>query len=124
MQRALDSMRCRYAAFTADGPRGPAFYAKPGGVKLAQLAGGGVGIFYAAPMHAWKLRSWDRFLIPKPFSTIVIGWHESITVPAQADAETIERVRLAVEDALEQTRRAVEEHIGGKLGYATRQAGR
>jgi len=49
MQGALDpngTARCNYAAFTCDGPRGPVYQAKPGGVKLAQQVGGGVGIFY------------------------------------------------------------------------------
>ncbi|HEY5253146.1 MAG TPA: DUF374 domain-containing protein, partial [Acidobacteriaceae bacterium] len=52
MQRTLEATngtRCNYAAFTSDGPRGPVYHAKPGGVKLAQQVGGGVGIFYAAP---------------------------------------------------------------------------
>ena len=73
MQRVLggeSDQRCNYAAFTTDGPRGPVYHAKPGGVKLAQQIGGGVGIFYAAPDRAWVLRSWDSFLIPKPFSTV------------------------------------------------------
>ena len=81
MQRALEATngtRCNYAAFTSDGPRGPVYHAKPGGVKLAQQVGGGVGIFYAAPDRAWTLKSWDGFLIPKPFSTIVIGWQPPV----------------------------------------------
>jgi lysophospholipid acyltransferase (LPLAT)-like uncharacterized protein len=64
-----------YCAFTADGPRGPSMVAKPGPVQLAQLTGATwIGAFYAVPDRAWILRSWDRFLIPKPFSTITITW--------------------------------------------------
>jgi lysophospholipid acyltransferase (LPLAT)-like uncharacterized protein len=33
-----------------------------------------VGTFYVLPERAWQLRSWDRFLIPKPFSRVFIGW--------------------------------------------------
>ncbi|MGH9618031.1 MAG: lysophospholipid acyltransferase family protein [Acidobacteriaceae bacterium] len=121
MQRALDGAngtRCNYAAFTSDGPRGPAYKAKPGGVKLAQQIGGGVGIFYAAPDRAWELRSWDRFLIPKPFSTIVIGWQSPVRVSSDMAGATesgdLEAVRLAVEQALERARCEVEEHIAKK----------
>lgn len=117
MQRALeaeDGTRCNYAAFTSDGPRGPVYQAKPGGAKLAQQVGGGVGIFYAAPTRAWELRSWDRFLIPKPFSTIVIGWQTPIPVSPEADNESLEMARRAVEDALERARHTVEEHIRRK----------
>ena len=120
MQRALEATngtRCNYAAFTSDGPRGPVYYAKPGGVKLAQQVGGGVGIFYAAPDRAWKLRSWDGFLIPKPFSTIVIGWQPQVPVPpagALGEGDALEAARLAVEQSLERARREVEEHIARK----------
>lgn len=62
-------------AFTADGPRGPNMIAKPGPIHLAQLTGATwIGAFHLAPERAWTLNSWDRFLIPKPFSTVTITW--------------------------------------------------
>ena len=61
-------------AITADGPKGPAMVAKPGTAQLALLVGAPVGVFYALPDRAWKLGSWDRFLIPKPFSRVVFTW--------------------------------------------------
>ncbi len=62
-------------AFTADGPRGPSMVAQPGPVQLAQLVDAPwVGAFYAVPLSAWTLRSWDRFLIPKPFSRVLFTW--------------------------------------------------
>ena len=134
MQRELDpanGTHCNYAAFTCDGPRGPVYHAKPGGVKLAQQIGGGVGIFYAAPDRAWELRSWDRFLIPKPFSTIVIGWQPPVavsTVPValatdeEQESKSWEPARLAVEQALERARHEVEEHIARKRGKAAPRA--
>lgn len=115
-----DSTRCNYAAFTADGPRGPLYHAKPGAVKLAQQMGGGVGIFYAAADRAWQLRSWDRFLIPRPFSTVVIAWETPIPVAQDADDEALEERREAVQAALERARRAVEERIQEKTGRSER----
>lgn len=114
MQSALDSAgvaSCNYAALTSDGPRGPVYKAKPGGAKLAQQVGGGVGIFYAAPDRAWELRSWDRFMIPKPFSTVVIGWQQPVPVGTNGDDDSLEAARLAVEQSLERARHTVEEHI-------------
>ena len=85
----LRNMQVAYAeghrcAFTADGPRGPVFIAKPGTAQLANSvgpmtaegnpSGTWVGCFYALPERAWELRSWDRFLIPKPFSRVVLTW--------------------------------------------------
>jgi hypothetical protein len=73
MERAFHEGR--YCAITADGPRGPAMVAKPGVTQLAQLVGEQVvGVFYVLPQRAWELRSWDRFLIPKPFSRVVVSW--------------------------------------------------
>lgn len=117
MQRALDA-KCSYAAFTSDGPRGPVYHAKPGGVMLAQQTGGGVGVFYAAPVRAWELRSWDRFLIPKPFSTVVIGWEMPVAVARGLDESSREAARIAVEKALERARHVVEQHIAAKRGLS------
>ena len=62
-------------AFTADGPRGPARVAKGGPVQLAELVGATwIGAYHAEPDKAWHLKSWDRFIIPKPFSTVTFGW--------------------------------------------------
>lgn len=64
-----------HCALTADGPRGPAMIAKPGAAQLAQLVEAPwVGTFYALPHRAWTLKTWDRFLIPKPFSKVSITW--------------------------------------------------
>ncbi len=66
------SHRC---AITADGPRGPNMIAKPGVVQLAQLVEATwIGTYYALPNRAWELNSWDRFQIPKPFSTVTFTW--------------------------------------------------
>jgi lysophospholipid acyltransferase (LPLAT)-like uncharacterized protein len=49
--------------------------AKPGVAQLAELVGATeVGVFYARPDNAWILKTWDRFPIPKPFSTVTITW--------------------------------------------------
>ncbi len=99
------------AVFTADGPRGPVYKVKPGAVKLAQLTGYAIGIFYAHPEKAWMLRSWDLFLIPKPFSRVAISWARNIEVPQSEDPMVIEAKRLEVEAALERARLNAERHF-------------
>jgi hypothetical protein len=94
MQRAY--LAGHYCAITADGPRGPAMIAKPGAAQLAQLVNTTVGTCYVYPHRAWQLRSWDRFLIPKPFSRVTVAW----TRPAPADLASVQAaldrsVRLA-----------------------------
>ncbi len=82
LQRAYQDSH--YCAITADGPRGPAQVAKPGVVQLAKLTGSTVGAFYVHPERAWQLRSWDGFLIPKPFSRVTVAW--TAQVPADLTA--------------------------------------
>ncbi len=84
-------------AITADGPRGPAMIAKPGASQLAKLTGGDVSACYAYSDRAWELKSWDRFLIPKPFSRVYITW--PAVVPS-ADA-TEPAVQAALDRAVE-----------------------
>jgi lysophospholipid acyltransferase (LPLAT)-like uncharacterized protein len=81
-------------AFTADGPRGPARVAKGGPVQLAELVGATwIGAYHAEPDKAWHLKSWDRFIIPKPFSTVTFGW------PAYVVPE-LELVQGALDEAV------------------------
>jgi lysophospholipid acyltransferase (LPLAT)-like uncharacterized protein len=90
MERAYrEGHRC---AVTADGPRGPVFVAKPGTAQLAQLVGSSVGTFYVLPLSAWELNSWDRFLIPKPFSRVILTWPKH--VPANEVTETTVQAAL------------------------------
>jgi lysophospholipid acyltransferase (LPLAT)-like uncharacterized protein len=99
------------AVFTADGPRGPLYKVKPGAVKLAQLTGYAIGIFYAHPEKAWLLRSWDHFMIPKPFSRVAISWGRQVEVPQTADSLLLEAKRLEVEEGLERARLNAEQHF-------------
>jgi lysophospholipid acyltransferase (LPLAT)-like uncharacterized protein len=75
-----------YIAITADGPRGPAQIAKPGVTQLAKLVNAPVGTVYLHADHAWVLHSWDRFMIPKPFSRVTVAW----TVPVAADQQAVQ----------------------------------
>ena len=86
-----------YCAITADGPRGPAMVAKPGITQLAKLADSTVGAFYAHPERAWQLSSWDRFLIPKPFSRVTVAWARQVPGDLSAVQSALDRaVELAV----------------------------
>jgi lysophospholipid acyltransferase (LPLAT)-like uncharacterized protein len=65
----------RICAFTADGPKGPARIAKSGPIQLAQITDAKwLGAFHAEPKSTWHLKSWDSFMIPKPFTTITFTW--------------------------------------------------
>jgi lysophospholipid acyltransferase (LPLAT)-like uncharacterized protein len=89
-----------HCAITADGPRGPAMVAKAGTAQLATLVGSDVGAFYVLPERAWVLRSWDRFLIPKPFSRVVVTWPVRVGADAGAVQGALDRSVELAEAAL------------------------
>jgi lysophospholipid acyltransferase (LPLAT)-like uncharacterized protein len=108
--RILESDRT--AIFTADGPRGPIYQTKMGPVRLANLSGASIGVFHLEPEHAWTMKSWDRFLVPKPFTRIVVSWAKSVKVPADLDPEAYEAERQKLNDALERARLRALAHFG------------
>ncbi len=65
-------------AFTPDGPRGPARMAKPGALAAARLASAAVIPVGVAASSEWRLRSWDRFTIPRPFSRVRVVYGSPI----------------------------------------------
>jgi len=102
----------RTAIFTADGPRGPIYQTKMGPIKLAQMTGRPIGSFYLLPERTWTLPSWDRFLVPKPFTRICVSWAQWVHVPADFLPEQFETKREELNAALERARLRALAHFG------------
>lgn len=102
----------RTAIFTADGPRGPIYQTKMGPIKLAQVTGAPIGAFHLEPERAWTLQSWDRFLVPKPFTRICVSWAQWTHVPADLPSENFETKREELNAALERARLLALAHFG------------
>jgi lysophospholipid acyltransferase (LPLAT)-like uncharacterized protein len=100
LQLKRDMAAGKPAAFTLDGPRGPARVAQPGAVWLAKITGNPVVPFHIESSGHWTLKSWDRTQIPKPFSTAAIAIGEPLEVPADADAVRLEAAGRALEQRL------------------------
>jgi lysophospholipid acyltransferase (LPLAT)-like uncharacterized protein len=94
----------RPVVFTADGPRGPIYQTKMGPIKLAQMTGAPIGAFHLQPRRAWIINSWDRFLVPKPFTRIVVSWAQWTHVAADLPNERLEAKRGELNAALEGAR--------------------
>jgi lysophospholipid acyltransferase (LPLAT)-like uncharacterized protein len=103
------------AIFTADGPRGPIYRTKMGPIKLAQLTGAPIGAFHLEPQHAWVINSWDRFLVPHPFTRIVVSWAQWTHVPANLPDEHFEEKREELNAAIERARLRALAHLGKAL---------
>jgi lysophospholipid acyltransferase (LPLAT)-like uncharacterized protein len=84
---------------TPDGPRGPRFKFKPGAILLAQMSGRPMLPMAYAASRAWRIK-WDRFVIPVPFSRVVIAIGPPRYVPRAIDAATLERLQGEMESEL------------------------
>jgi lysophospholipid acyltransferase (LPLAT)-like uncharacterized protein len=62
--------------------------------------------------RAWVLHSWDRCLIPKPFSTIFVRWDELLPVPVTLDDVAFETVRLEIEKRMRENQTADDMNCG------------
>jgi lysophospholipid acyltransferase (LPLAT)-like uncharacterized protein len=71
-----------HVAVTPDGPRGPAESFAPGALIAAQRSGAPIVLLRATVDRAWRLNSWDRFIIPKPFARVTIYVSEPTAVNA------------------------------------------
>ena len=63
-------------ALTPDGPRGPARSFKPGALLAAQLTGLPIVPLAAGASAAWRVGSWDRFMVPRPVSVVRVAYGE------------------------------------------------
>ena len=104
-RRALAQLRRdlragRPAAFTVDGPRGPARSVQPGAVWLSRLTGHPILPFHIEAAPCWTLGSWDGAQIPKPFARAAVVVGQPLPAPPRADDDRVEATRLALEQAL------------------------
>jgi hypothetical protein len=85
---------------TPDGPKGPRYQVKPGIVEIAKIAQRPiVPVTYGASRHR-AFASWDRFVLPYPFSRILFVWGDPLYVAADAKADAIEKTRKELEERL------------------------
>ncbi len=102
-------------AFTIDGPRGPRYVAKPGPVVLARATGAPMVAFHIALERAWVLNTWDRSLIPKPFTRGLLRISRKMYVPPESGEIDREHYHAELQAALDRVRVYAEENVG-KMG--------
>jgi lysophospholipid acyltransferase (LPLAT)-like uncharacterized protein len=88
------------AAFTLDGPRGPARVAQPGAVFLSSVTGNPIIPFHIESDRHWTMRSWDRTQVPKPWSRVGIAIGAPFVVPPETGEEGLEAARQDLERRL------------------------
>ena len=83
-----------------DGPTGPKGIVKPGLISMAQVSGAVILPVIVSVDRAWIMGSWDRFLVPKPFSKVTIEWGPPLFVPQDLDSARHEEFRAEIEKRL------------------------
>ena len=85
---------------TPDGPKGPIFEFKAGNILIARISGAPLIPLACAADRSWRLTSWDRMMVPKPFARVVIVIGEPHAVPRDTAVDGLERHRVEMEDTL------------------------
>ncbi|MBU6294062.1 MAG: lysophospholipid acyltransferase family protein [Planctomycetes bacterium] len=104
-----------HLAITPDGPRGPRREMQQGAAFLASKTGLPVVPFGVACSCAHRFGSWDRFMLPWPFSRVVLVTGQAVVVPENLDREGLEAWRQTLEAELESANRMAEDILEGKI---------
>lgn len=87
-------------AVTPDGPKGPPRRLKPGVLLAAQRSGAPLIPVAPGARRAWRLNSWDRFLVPWPLARVEVHYGEPVHVGRELDGEGLECLARQLEDEL------------------------
>jgi len=87
-------------SITIDGPRGPCYHAQAGAAMLALRLQCPIYLVNVEPASCWRLNSWDRFMIPRPFTKVEINVQRLSWRPATTDKEGREALRQRIESGL------------------------
>ena len=93
----------------ADGSRGPRCVAQPGSVQLAGITGAPIFPMTFGAKNKVVLNSWDKFVIPLPFTRCTLNFSSPISLPPKSSEQIIEEKRLELENALNQINKASDE---------------
>lgn len=85
---------------TPDGPRGPVYETSQGIVFLAQKTGAPVVPIHMEYSSCWRLKSWDRFIVPHPFARLRAIFGAPLQIGPAADASRLETERLRLQNAM------------------------
>jgi lysophospholipid acyltransferase (LPLAT)-like uncharacterized protein len=104
--------RGRVVAILPDGPRGPAFRAKPGVLALARATGRPVHTVGIAARPRLRFGSWDRAMLPLPFARVIVAYGDRVHVPKSTRAEALEARRLELERELDRLTGTLDARLG------------
>lgn len=98
-------------AIMPDGPRGPAYEIKTGTIKIAEESGVPVYPMAVGYDRFWRLNSWDRMVVPKPFAKGVVVVGEPVSVPRGLDDAGLESWKATLKERMMETLKEAESHV-------------
>ncbi len=101
-------------AVTPDGPKGPRFQVQPGAIYIGQRSGMPIIPITNSAENRWTLSTWDRFVIPKPFSRAVIMLGPPIFVSAESTSQELEEVRVDFEKQMNELTKKADNYFSRK----------
>ncbi|MEE9276169.1 MAG: lysophospholipid acyltransferase family protein [bacterium] len=101
-----------HPVITPDGPKGPPEQVQPGVIALAALTGLPILPLGFAAKGVYRLKSWDRTVIPLPFCRLAFSCGEPIRVPRTADSAVIESHRAELERRLHEVNAEARDLLG------------
>ena len=110
MIRALN--KGDYVGITPDGPRGPRMRAGNGAIALAKLSGVPILPISYSSSRCKIFKSWDRFLLPLPFTKGIFIWGKPIEISAKATKLEIEVSRQKLEEQLTELTKTADKLVG------------
>jgi lysophospholipid acyltransferase (LPLAT)-like uncharacterized protein len=90
----------RDVLLTPDGPRGPVYELGPGIILLAQKSGAPIQPINMEFSSCWRVKSWDRFILPRPFSKVRVIFGSLHRVKSTITPEEFEAERVRLQDAM------------------------
>jgi lysophospholipid acyltransferase (LPLAT)-like uncharacterized protein len=124
LRDALRASERGHMVLTPDGPKGPRRRLQAGLIFLAAKSGRPLVPVGVAARGGWRLRSWDRFVLPYPFTDIWCLTGEPMFVPADANREQLEAYRQRFEKVLEEVTAEAERRAGVGVSDEERSAER
>lgn len=100
------------AALTIDGPRGPRRTSKPGAAILAARTGAHILPNAFAVSRPRRMKSWDRLILPRPFTRIICAFGAPIPPPDNDSREAVEAVRVRLDRELNELQAEIDQAVG------------
>lgn len=101
LKEMITRLKCgRLALHLLDGPRGPAGVVKGGVIAIASGANAAIAPGYVTADRAWHMKSWDKYMVPKPFARVTIVFCPLMQLPPIKDKNDLENQRQILENTL------------------------